>query len=76
MLKDDALVGAITVYRKEVRPLYRQADRTRQELRRQAVIAIVKHAAAQRVAAIAAAADATADVLKVISRSTFDLQTV
>lgn len=33
MLKDDALIGTISIYRQEVRPLHRQADRADTKLR-------------------------------------------
>ena len=76
MLKEDELVGAIAIYRQEVRPVHRQADRAGSEFRRSGRHRHREHAPAQRAARIAAQQTATADVLKVISRSTFDLQAV
>ena len=57
MLKEDELIGAITIYRQEVRPFHRQADRAGEELRRAGRHRHREHPAAQRAARIAAAAD-------------------
>ncbi len=83
MLKDDEVIGLIAIYRQEVASVHRQADRAVDELRRPGGDRHREHAAAQRTASRTddlteslQQQTATADVLKVISRSTFDLQTV
>ena len=50
MLKDNELVGAIVIYRQEVRAVHRQADRAGAELRRPGRHRHREHAAAQRAA--------------------------
>ena len=77
MLKENELIGAIIVYRQEVRPFTDKQIELVTELRRPGRHRHREHAAAQRTARICLQQQtATADVLKVISRSTFDLQAV
>ena len=77
MLKENELIGAIAIYRQEVRPFTDKQIELVTELRRPGRHRHREHAAAQRAARDPLQQQtATADVLKVISRSTFDLQPV
>jgi GAF domain-containing protein len=76
MLKDEELVGAISIYRQEVHPFTKKQIALVSSFASQAVIAIENVRLLNELRQSLQRQTATADVLKLISRSAFDLPMV